>query len=76
MTGTSIVQNIVGGFTSLLSGCASAIVDLFNVIFMNATTVDGVTTYDGLSNLGIWLLTFIGVGAAFGIIRAIRNMVV
>ncbi len=75
MTVTEIVQSIVGGFTGVLSGCANAIVTLFQVLFQNATTVEGVTTYSGISTLGIWTLAFIGIGAALGILRAVKGKV-
>ena len=76
MTATDIVSIIVSSFTELLSGCASGIVSLFRVLFMNATVVEGVTTYSGISYFGIWTLAFIGVGVALAILRKITGKVV
>ena len=75
MNAAEIVSSIVDSFTGLLTGAASAIVGLFQTIFMNATTVDGVTTYSGLSPVGIWMLVFIGVGFAMGILRRVTGKV-
>ncbi len=68
LSATTIVQIIVDAFSGLLSGGADAIVSLFNTVFINET--------GGISNLGIWSLAFIGVGAAFGIIRLLRRKAV
>ena len=76
MTATEIVNVIISGFTELLKGCASGIVDLFKVLFMNATTVEGVTTYSGISDFGIWTLAFIGIGVALRILSRIGHKVV
>ncbi len=65
---TTIVQTIVDAFSGLLSGGADAIVTLFNTVFMNEA--------GGISNFGIWSLAFIGVGAAFGIIRLLKRKAV
>ena len=76
MTAADIVQTIVDAFTGVLSGCASGIVSLFQVLFMNASTVEGVTTYSGISQFGIWTLSFIGVGVALAILRKVTGKVV
>ena len=75
MTATTIITSIVDAFKGILTGSASAIVELFQVLFMNATTTEGVTTYSGISNLGIWTLAFIGVGAALAILRRVSGKV-
>ena len=72
---SGIVGQIVEAFTGLLSGVAASIVSLFQTLFMNATVSEGVTTYSGISNFGIWTLAFIGVGAAMAIVHAIRGKV-
>lgn len=70
-----IVSSIVSAFQGILTGCASAIVTLFQVLFQNATTVEGVTTYSGISTLGIWTLAFIGIGAAMALLRRVSGKV-
>ncbi len=75
MGATEIVQEIVGGFTGILSGCASGVVELFQKLFMNATTSGDVTTYSGISSFGIWTLAFIGVGVALTVLRKVTGKV-
>ena len=76
MTASEIVAVIISSFTELLKGCASGIVELFKVLFMNATTVEGITTYSGISDFAIWTLSFIGIGGALGILSRISHKVV
>lgn len=66
-----IVSAVVTAFTSTAQSIGSAIVALFQTIFMNATTVEGVTTYSGISNVGIYTLVLCGMGLAFGLSKAI-----
>ena len=75
MTALEIITSIVDAFKGVLTGCASAIVALFQTLFQNATTVEGVTTYSGISALGIWTLAFIGVGAAMALLRRFSGKV-
>ena len=76
MTASEIVTIIISAFKELLTGCASSIVDLFKTLFMNATEVEGVITYSGISDFGIWTLSFIGIGVALAILRKITGKVV
>ena len=76
MTATEVVSTITGAFSGLLSGAASSIVSLFQVLFMNATVVEGVTTYSGISDFGTWILTFFGAGIGIGILSRISRKVV
>ena len=76
MEATNIVQIIIDAFTGLLSGAAGGIVQLFQVLFMNATVTDAGTTYAGISDFGIWTLAFIGIGVALAILRKITGKVV
>ena len=76
MIAGEIVEIIVSAFTGMLSGCAGAIVTLFQVLFMNATVVEGVTTYSGISDFGIWTMVFASVGISFTILRRITHKVV
>ena len=66
-----IVSTIVTAFTSTAQSIGTAIVSLFQSMFMNATTVEGVTTYSGISNVGVYTLVLAGVGLAFGLSKAI-----
>lgn len=75
-TASNIVNIIITAFKELLSGGASAIVTLFKVLFMNATEVEGVVTYSGISEFGIWTLSFIGIGVALVIFRRLTHKVV
>ncbi len=67
MQANSIVTTITDAFTGLLSGAADAVVGLFETLFVGAE--------GGISTFGIWTLAFIGVGAAMGIVKAIRGKV-
>lgn len=67
MTVTNIITAIVEGATGILSGIGSGAVDFFESIFL---TAEG-----GISSLGTYLLVFVGVGMAIGIMRWIRAKV-
>lgn len=70
-----IVSSIVTAFTATAQAIGTAIVSLFQSIFMNGTTVDGVTTYSGISDLGIYVLVLAGVGFAFGLSKVVFGMI-
>lgn len=76
MEAANIVKTIIDAFTGILSGAAGAIVQLFQVLFMNPTVTESGTTYAGISDFGIWTLAFIGIGVALAIIRKITGKVV
>ena len=61
----SIASQIVDAFQTLLSGGAQGIIDLFNQVF--------VAENGSITLFGSWILAFIGVGAALGVIRALRK---
>lgn len=67
----NIVSTIVTAFTTTAQSIGTAIVSLFQSIFMKSTVVDGVTTYDGISDLGIYVLVLAGIGFAFGLSKVI-----
>lgn len=67
MTVTNIITAIVEGATGILSGIGAGAVSFFESIFLN--------TEGGLSALGTYLLVFVGVGMAIGIMRWIRSKV-
>ena len=70
-----IVSSIVTAFTTTAQAIGTAIVSLFQSIFMNGTTVEGVTTYSGISDLGIYVLVLAGVGFAFGLSKVVFGMI-
>ena len=67
MTATNIINTIVEGATGILSGIGPGAVDFFESIFL---TTDGT-----ISSLGTYLLVFVGVGMAIGVMRWIRAKV-
>lgn len=67
---TPIIEAI-GGF---VEGIGRAFLVAFQVIFMNATTLEGVTTYSGLNPLGIFILVFFGISMGYGVIRWITGL--
>lgn len=61
------VTQIVSGFTALLSGIGSGIVDLFDNLILNA---------DGqLTTFATWIAVFMGIGIVFWIVRAVLRRV-
>lgn len=70
-----IVSTIVTAFTTTAQSIGAAIVALFQAIFMNATTVEGVTTYSGISDLGVYVLVLAGIGFAFGLSKVVFGMI-
>lgn len=67
MTVTNIVTTIVESATSLLGGIGAGIVEYFETLFLNSE--------GGISNLGIYLLCFVGFGVAIGCMRWIRTKI-
>ena len=67
MTATNIITTIIEGATGILSGIGSGAVNFFESIFL---TTDG-----NISSLGTYLLVFVGVGMAIGVMRWIRAKV-
>lgn len=71
-----IVSTLVTAFTSTAQAIGVAIVSLFQSIFMNATTsAEGITTYSGISDLGVYVLVLAGVGFAFGLSKVVFGMI-
>lgn len=69
----NIVETIVGALTDMVSGSAGAISE--GIVGLLLKT-DGQGAVTGLSNSGIILLTFIGIGFGVGIMYVIFNLVV
>lgn len=67
MTVTNIITTIVEGTSGILGGIGKGAVDFFESIFL--------TTEGNISSLGTYLLVFVGVGMAIGIMRWIRSKV-
>lgn len=63
--GTQIVNTVVEAFTGLAEGIASTVQTVFEQLF--------ITENGGISNLAIWGLVFVGVGAAFGLVKMFTN---
>lgn len=63
---TDIVEIITGSMTAYGTGSGTAIVDMFNAIFV-ASSGEAAT----ITNFGIYTLVFIGMGVMTGIIGAI-----
>ena len=73
---STIVSTLVTAFTTTAESIGTAIVSLFQSIFMNATTsTEGVVTYSGISDLGVYVLVLAGVGFAFGLSKVVFGMI-
>jgi hypothetical protein len=71
---TAIITPIITAIGDFVSGLGAAFLSAFQTIFMNATVVEGVTTYSGLNPLGIFLLVFFGISLGYGVIRWITGL--
>lgn len=71
---SEIVTTIINAITAFVSGLGGAFLTAFQTVFMNATVVEGVTTYDGLNPLGIFILVFFGISLGYGVIRWITGL--
>ena len=63
-----IVSTIVTAFTTTAQSIGTAIVNLFQSIFMDATGA-------GISDLGVYVLVLAGVGFAFGLSKVVFGMI-
>ena len=63
-----IVSTIVTAFTTTAQSIGTAIVNLFQSIFMDATG-------EGISDLGVYVLVLAGVGFAFGLSKVVFGMI-
>ncbi len=68
--GSSIIQTIVTAITGFLAGMGEALVSFFNGVF--TSTSEGGT---GISNLGIFLLTMVGIGFAMWAVRQVLSII-
>lgn len=62
-----MISTIVGAITGMLTGVGSGIVDFFN------TTV--LTSEGKLTTFAAWLLAFLGIGFALGVVKFVTNLV-
>lgn len=65
---TDIISTLTGAITSFATTASQAIVTNFDTLVMNA---EG----DGLSNVAIWGLCFMGVSLVIGLGRLVFNVV-
>lgn len=68
---TQIIKAITDAFTGLLGGVGSGIVDTFETLFIKSGS--GETTE--LTTFATVALVFVGIGAAWGILRWLRRKV-
>lgn len=67
-----IVSTLVTAFTTTAQSIGTGCVSLFQSIFMKQTEAG---VYEGISDLGVYLLVLAGVGFAFGLSKMIFGMV-
>lgn len=63
--GEQIVDTAVGSFTTAASGIADTVSTVFSKMFISPT--------GGISDLAIWGLVLLGIGAAFGLVKMFTN---
>lgn len=68
---STIFTDIASGLTSFIPAFFGAILLAFQILFMNPTTVDGVTTYSGLSPIGEIAIVFITMGIAYKVLPTV-----
>lgn len=69
---SAIVTSITGAFTALLSGIGSGIVDFFDAVFLDTSST---TSSPVLTTFATVALVFVGVGAAWGVVRWITGKI-
>lgn len=69
---TAIVNAITSAFTTLLSGIGSGIVEFFETIFLDSTSTASTPVLTTFASVA---LVFVGVGAAWGVVRWITGKV-
>lgn len=68
---SEIVTTIITAITSFVSGLGGAFLEAFQNLFM----VQGSGgTYEGLNDLGIFVLVFFGISLGYGVIRWITGL--
>lgn len=66
MENATIVGTVVDSFTGIVSGIASSVVTTFQSLVMNANGT--------ISTLGIWGLTMLSLGFAFGLVKKFTSL--
>lgn len=74
MEATNIIAPIIESVGTFIEGMGTAFLKAFQTIFMNASVVDGVTTFSGINNLGLTILCFFGLSLGYGVIRWITGL--
>lgn len=67
----SIVETIINALTTFVTGLGGAFLDGFQRLFMIAGE-NG--TYNGLNDLGIFVLVFFGISLGYGVIRWLTGL--
>lgn len=66
-----IVTTIIDSLTSFVGGMGESFLTAFRTIFMNETETG---VWDGLNELGVFILVFVGISFGYGIIRWITGL--
>ena len=67
----SIITTIITALTSFVTGLGSAFLSAFQSIFL----IEGdAGVYEGLNDLGIFVLVFFGISLGYGVIRWITGL--
>lgn len=64
-------SELATGLTSFIPAFFGALLQAFQVLFMVATTTEGVTTYSGLSPVGQIAVAFIVIGIAYKVLPTV-----
>lgn len=72
---TQLVEAITSVFTNLGTAILTFLKEGFTTLFLESTTVEGVTTVTGLSNLGIFTFVTMGISMVIGLTYVIFNLV-
>lgn len=75
MDGTDLIGPVIEGAVETSKGLGSAILPTFQSWFMVGTTADGVTTYSGLNDVGVALLTLVGMALGIGIFWWVGSLI-
>lgn len=68
---SEIVTTIIAAITAFVSGMGTAFLEAFQHIFMIETSTG---TFEGLNDLGVFLLIFFGISLGYGVIRWITGL--
>jgi hypothetical protein len=66
-----IINTIVEAVTGFCSGMGEAFANTFNTLFLNETSAG---VYEGLNNLGLFIVIALGVSLGYGVIRYLTGL--